>query len=123
MLSFSADLSIRHQNFAFCLRNLLLLPSSSMEILRESMESMDEFYSLSKPDTFLFKAKNRAKPKSNRVENEGSHKTETTREEKGHHGLAVLATTIHGGHHGSIVVATGPSAPLRSSYVAFCPST
>jgi len=32
-----------------------------MEILRESMESMDEFYSLSKPDTFLFEAKNIAK--------------------------------------------------------------
>ena len=61
MLSFSADLSICHQNFAFCIHNLLPLPSSSMEILRESMESMDEFYSLSKPDTFLFKAKNTAK--------------------------------------------------------------
>ena len=43
MLSFNADLLIRHQNFAFCLQNLLL-PSSSMEIFRESMESMDEFY-------------------------------------------------------------------------------
>jgi len=61
MLSFSADLLIRHQNFAFCLHNLLLLPSSSMEILRESMQSMDEFSSLYKPDTFLFKSKNTAK--------------------------------------------------------------
>ena len=62
MLSFSADLSIRHQNFAFCLLNLLLLPSSSMEFfLRESMESMDEFSSPSKPDAFLLKAKNTAK--------------------------------------------------------------
>jgi len=40
------------------------------------------------------KPKTQQKPKSNRVENEGSHKTETTGEEKGHHGLAVAATMV-----------------------------
>jgi len=57
----SADLSIRHQNVAFYPHTLLLLPPSSMESLRESMESMDEFSPFLRPDTFLFKAENIAK--------------------------------------------------------------
>ena len=96
MLSFSTDLSIRHQNFAFCLLNLLLLPSSSMEFFLDSLW-MNSTLLLSQIHSSL-KRKTQQKPKSNRVENEGSHKTETTGEDKGHHGLDVAATTVRGGH-------------------------
>ena len=66
------------------------------------------------------KQKTQQKPKSNRMENEGSHKTETTGEEKSHHGLAVAAITVHGGHHGPTVVNTSWVGLLCSSYDAFC---